>query len=77
MPEAKVREIADESDLVVNGYAFSKCDAGVRVLNMRNGKAALVIDGGRVSETNMDDLDLALALRYLVENEQFMERCDA
>lgn len=77
MPEAKAKEIADESDLVVNGYAFSKCDAGIRILNLRNGKAALVIGGHQVSETNMDDLDLALALRYLSENEQFMERCDA
>ena len=73
MPEAKAKEIADESDLIVNGYAFSKCDAGIRILNLRNGKAALVIGGHQVSETNMDDLDLALALRYLSENEQFME----
>ncbi len=77
MPEAKAREIADESDLIVNGYAFSKCDAGVRILNLRNGKASLVVGGRQVSETNMDDLDLALALRYLSENEQFLERCDA
>jgi hypothetical protein len=73
MPESKVKEIADDSDLIVNGYAFTKQAGAVRILNLRNGKAALVIDGRQVSETTMDDMDLAVALRYLAENEQFME----
>ena len=74
MSEIQAKEIADSSDLVVNGYAYTKTDAGIRVLNLRNGKAALIVDNQEVSETSMDDVDLSLAIRYLKENVQFMER---
>jgi len=30
MPEAKARELADASDLIVNDYAFVRGEAGVR-----------------------------------------------
>jgi hypothetical protein len=73
MPETLAKEIADNSDLIVNGYAFTKTAGGIRALNLRNGKAALFIGNHEVSETNMDDMDLALARRYLTENEMFME----
>ena len=72
MPEAKMKEIADAADMVVNGYAYTRVDDNIRVLNLRTGKAALVTSGHEVSETNMDDMDLGVAMRYLVENEQFM-----
>lgn len=72
MPEAKMKEIADAADMVVNGYAYTCIDDNIRVLNLRTGKAALVTSGHEVSETNMDDMDLGVAMRYLVENEQFM-----
>ena len=74
MPEAQLKDIADSSDLIVNGYAFTKGKDGVRVLNLRNGKAALILANHEISETNMDDVDISLAIRYLKENEQFMER---
>jgi hypothetical protein len=72
MPEAKMKEIADAADMVVNGYAYTRVDDNIRVLNLRTGKAAFVTSGHEVSETNMDDLDLGVAMRYLIENEQFM-----
>jgi hypothetical protein len=72
MPEAKMKEIADAADMVVNGYAYTRNDDNIRVLNLRTGKAAFVTSGHEVSETNMDDLDLGVAMRYLIENEQFM-----
>ena len=72
MPEAKMKEIADAADMVVNGYAYTCIDDNIRVLNLRTGKAALVTSGHEVSETNMVDMDLGVAMRYLVENEQFM-----
>lgn len=72
MPEAKMKEIADAADMVVNGYAYTCIDDNIRVLNLRTGKAAFVTFGHEVSETNMDDMDLGVAMRYLIENEQFM-----
>ncbi|MCD8013597.1 MAG: hypothetical protein LUG99_10550 [Lachnospiraceae bacterium] len=29
-----IKEIADNADVIVNGYAFTKCDLGYRVLNL-------------------------------------------
>ena len=72
MSEAKMKEVADAADMVVNGYAYTRIEDNIRVLNLRTGKAALVTSGHEVSETNMDDLDLGVAMRYLIENEQFM-----
>jgi hypothetical protein len=72
MPEIKMKEIADAADMVVNGYAYTCIGDNIRVLNLRTGKAALVTLGHEVSETNMDDMDLGVAMRYLIENEQFM-----
>ena len=72
MPEAKMKEVADAADMVVNGYAYTRIEDNVRVLNLRTGKVALVTSGHEVSETNMDDMDLGVAMRYLIENEQFM-----
>lgn len=74
MPEAKALEIADAADLIVNGYAFSRENGNVRVLNLRTGKAAVIDESGTVLETSMDDLDVALAVKYYLGNKQFMER---
>ena len=72
MSEEKKKEIADAADMVVNGYAYTRNGDNIRVLNLRTGRAALITSGHMVSETNMDDMDLGVAMRYLIENEQFM-----
>ena len=72
MPEEKIKEFADAADMVVNSYAYTRVDDYIRVLNLRTGKAALLTSEHEVSETNMDDMDLGVAMRYLIENEQFM-----
>lgn len=64
MPEAKALEIADAADLIVNGYAFSWENGNVRMLSLRTGKAAVIDESGTVLETNMDDLDVELAVKY-------------
>ncbi len=38
-----VEKIADEADMIVNGYAFRKCELGYRVLNLEQPEHALVI----------------------------------
>lgn len=30
----KIKEIADKADMIVNGYAFTRCAEGFRVLNL-------------------------------------------
>ncbi len=36
MPESKLQEIADSSEMIVGGYAISKTEDTIRVLNLNN-----------------------------------------
>lgn len=39
----KIREIADRADMIVNGYAFTRENGQIRVLNLNNLDKALVL----------------------------------
>ena len=39
----KIREIADKADMIVNGYAFTRENDHIRILNLNNLDKALVI----------------------------------
>lgn len=73
--DARLRSIADEADMVVCGYAFTHtADDLVRVLNLDCPSHAAVLDqSGRVLETNMDDIELAVVGDYFAANRQFIE----
>ncbi len=69
-----VRQIADGADMIVNGYAFTKCAEGYRVLNLnRPDRAAVLSARGDVLETSMDDIELGIVRDYLEKNRRFME----
>ena len=53
----KIKEIADKADMIVNGYAFTRENDQIRILNLNNLDKALVISAdGKVLETTMDDI---------------------
>ena len=69
-----IKQIADEADLIVNGYAFKKCELGYKVLNLDCPKHAVVIsEGGEVLETTMDDIEICIVKDYFVKNKKYME----
>lgn len=69
-----ISEIADEADLIVNGYAFKKCEEGFRVLNLhRLDRAVVFSHKGEMLETSMDDIELSIVSDYLVQNRKYME----
>ena len=72
MPEAKATEIADKADMIIWDYAFTKCEAGVRIANLQTGKATLLTADGVISESSMDEIEAALVKRYFDENRQFL-----
>ena len=39
----KIKEIADKADMIVNGYAFTRENDQIRILNLNNLDKALVI----------------------------------
>lgn len=72
MPDIKI--IADKADLIVNGYAFTQEGDGIHVLNLNSpDKAVVFTEDGTVLETTMDDIELSIASRYLLQNKKYME----
>lgn len=70
-----IKKIADEADMIVDGYAFRKYNGNYRVLNLDNTKCAAVIssDGKNVLETTMNDIELAIVKEYLLRNKKALE----
>ena len=69
----KIREIADRADMIVNGYAFTRENGQIRVLNLNNLDKALVLsEDGRVLQTTMDDIEIRIVLYYWDNDRKFM-----
>jgi len=68
-----VAEVADAAEVIVNGYAFTKFEENIKVLNLkRPDKAALISKVGEVLETSMDDVELDIVLDYYKKNQKYM-----
>ena len=66
--------VAEQADLIVNGYAFTKDNNKLRILNLNNPSKAVSLDSdGNVLETSMDDIEIQLVKKYLNKNYVFME----
>jgi len=64
MCEEEVKKIADNADMIVEGYAFTRKDGFITVLNLRNTGSAMVMDNnGIMLETNMNEIEQALVER--------------
>lgn len=71
MPD--VIAVADDADMIVNGYAFTQEEDCVRVLNLnRPTSAAVLSPDGEVWETTMDDIELGIAQDYYARNKQHL-----
>lgn len=79
MLDNKLKEIADNADLIIAGYSFTKGDNGfIRILNLKNPKqACLLQNDGVMLETTMDDITLLKVQSYYLKNREFLEEIDA
>lgn len=77
MPD--VEKIAQNANMIVNGYAFTAMENGwVRALNLNAPASALVLnEAGEVLETSMDDIEIGIARDYYLANKEFMGGADA
>lgn len=71
--QLNIKEIADKADMIINGYAFTKDENYIRVLNLDRINHAAVILNDEIVETNMDDIESQIVLDYYKNNKQFME----
>ena len=71
---ADIKQVADAADMIVNGYAFTRCTEGYRVLNLnRPDRAAVFSKDEKELETSMDDIEISIVENYLKKNRKFME----
>lgn len=69
-----VQQVADAADMIVNGYAFSRCLEGFRVLNLNRPDRAVVFSpAAEVLETSMDDIEIQIVRGYLEKNRALLE----
>ncbi len=73
--DKKLQQIAEESAMIVGGYAFTPMEDGyIRVLALHGDNHACVLsEGGEVIETNMDDIELAIVSKYWLRNRQLLK----
>ena len=72
MPD--IIKVADTADLIVNGYAFTKENEMIRVLNLNHPERACVLTkNGEMAETTMDDVELSIVSDYYQKNKKYLE----
>lgn len=70
---AELKEVADRADMIINGYAFTKENELIRIINLNNMDRSLVVnDAGKVLETSMDDIEVHIVKGYLDNNREFI-----
>lgn len=69
-----IKNIADKADMIINGYAFTKCEEGYQVLNLNKPSGAVVLSmSGEVLETSMDDIEIEIVKDYYMKNRELLE----
>ena len=72
MPD--INDIADNANMIINGYAFTRKNECIHVLNLHcPNKAVVFSTDGDVLETTMDNIEISIANRYLKQNLKYME----
>lgn len=78
MTEEKIKAIADSANMVVGGYAFTKKDGVISVLNINNPSYAMVLSlEGKLLETNMEPIEQTFVMRIWEKNSSLLEDDDA
>lgn len=70
-----VREIADNADMIIRGYAFTRNNDLIRVFNLNDKESSMVITfDGTMVETNMNEIEQALVLDIWSKDSKYMEK---
>lgn len=69
-----IQAIADAADVIVRGYAVSRCEEGIRVFNLNDAYGAAVFTtDGQLVETNMDAIGMGIAEGIVKSSLKYME----
>ncbi|MBQ6483133.1 MAG: hypothetical protein IJI45_18675 [Anaerolineaceae bacterium] len=74
MTEKRIKEIADNADMIVRGYAFTKKNNNIAVLNLNRPTSAMYMTpDGKMLESTMDEIEQAIVLNIWEQDSQFVE----
>lgn len=75
MSDKEKMKIADEANMIVNGYSFTYKDNNVLIvnLNIKEPHVMLITQTGKMLESSMDPIEQSIALEMWDENKEFME----
>ncbi len=63
--DKKIKQIADNENVIISGYAFTKCDLGISVINLNYPDSSAIFDNnGEMIESSMDDIELSIVSDY-------------
>ena len=62
--QLSVKDVADNANMIINGYAYTKDGDYIRALNFNCLNNAAVIQKDEIVETNMDDIEIQIVLDY-------------
>ena len=78
MPEKDIIEIANAANMIVQGYAFTKKNGNISVINLNRPTRAMVISqDGKMLESSMDPIEQTIVLKIWERDSEFMEDEDA
>lgn len=70
---SNILEIADNADMIINGYAFTKDGDNTKVLNLNTTKSVYLDKSGDVLQATMDDIEISIAKKYYEKNVMLLE----
>lgn len=70
---SNILEIADNADMIINGYAFTKDGDNTKVLNLNTTKSVYLNKSGDVLQATMDDIEISIAKKYYEKNVMLLE----
>lgn len=74
MNDKKVIEIAENANMIVDGYAFTRKENGISILNLKNPEHAMFIsEDGKMLETNMDEIEQVIVQNIWLKDREYME----
>ena len=72
--QLSVKDVADNANMIINGYAYTKDGDYIRVLNLNCLNNAAVIYKDEIVETNMDDIEAYKVNKLYQANVKYMEK---
>ena len=74
MSEKMLQDVANQADMIVRGYAFTKKEGFISILNLNRPDSAMCIaEDGTMLESSMDEIEQAIVQKIWKQDAEFME----